>query len=180
MADIIIRHAEVRDVPAITAIYNRYIADTATTFDIVPYTLERRREWFEQFAAFGRHQCFVADRDGVAIGWACTGRWRPKAAYDCSVETSVYLAPGDTGRGLGSRLYRVLLDALAREDVHRAYALVTLPNEASVALHLAQGFRHIGTMGEVGRKFGRFWDVGWFERAVSPGLDPSTGANPLL
>jgi phosphinothricin acetyltransferase len=170
MSKIVVRFVEENDLPALLAIYNHYIVNTAATFDLEPMTLLQRRGWLESFAPNSRLQCFVADRDGIAIGWACSGRFRPKAAYDTSVETSVYLAPGEEGQGLGRLLYRTLFEALSREDVHRAYGLVTLPNDASVALHLALGFGHIGTMEEAGRKFGRFWDVAWFGRAVFPGM----------
>jgi len=136
------------------------------TFDIEPRTLEQRQAWFDNFAPNGRHQCFVAARGGQPIGWACSGRFKDRAAYDTSVETSIYLAPGEVGKGLGRRLYQTLFEALAGEDVHRAFGGITLPNEASVGLHLAMGFSHVGTYREVGRKFGRFWDVGWYGLAL--------------
>jgi phosphinothricin acetyltransferase len=179
----IIRPIEDRDLPALTAIYNHYVVNTPTTFDIVPLTLTQRRGWFGDFAETGRHRCFVAEKNGAAVGWACSARLRGKEAYDTSVEASIYLAADECGRGLGKRLYRTLFEAICREDVHRAYALITLPNEASVALHIAMGFSHIGTMDHVGRKFGRFLDVAWFELAVFPGMplgNPSSAANPLL
>ena len=103
---------------------------------------------------------------GVAIGWASSGPFKDRAAYDTSVETSVYLAPGEQGQGAGRRLYQTLFDALAREDVHRAFGGIALPNEASVGLHLAMGFHHVGTYSEVGRKFGQFWDVAWYEKGL--------------
>jgi phosphinothricin acetyltransferase len=83
-----------------------------------------------------------------------------------SVETSIYLAPEATGRGMGTDLYAALFAALAEEDLHRAYAGVTLPNTASVALHRKFGFRSIGVYREVGRKFGKYWDVEWFEKPL--------------
>ena len=131
-----------------------------------PKTLQQRQVWLDSFASSGRHQCFVAARDGHAIGWACSGKLREKAAYATSVEASIYLAPGEQGKGLGRRLYQTLFDALAEETVHRAFGGITQPNEASVGLHLAMGFSHVGTYREVGRKFGRFWDVAWYGRAI--------------
>ena len=166
MPDVIIRRVVQGDLAALLAIYNDYIADTPVTFDLEPRTLEQRQQWLDSFAPSGRHQCFVAARQGVPIGWACSGKFKEKAAYDTSVETSIYLAPGETGKGLGRRLYQTLFDALAGEDVHRAYGGVTQPNEASVGLHLAMGFSHVGTYREVGRKFGRFWDVAWFGKPL--------------
>jgi phosphinothricin acetyltransferase len=163
----VIRRVEETDLPDLLAIYNHYILHTPASFNVEPLSLSDRKAWFDTFAPSGRYQCFVAAHDGKAIGWASSGRFRPKAAYNTSVETSVYLAPGEVGQGLGKRLYQTLLIALSREDIHRAYGLVTMPNDASVALHMTVGFRHICTLGEVGRKFGRFWDVAWFERAIS-------------
>jgi phosphinothricin acetyltransferase len=82
------------------------------------------------------------------------------------VETSVYLAPGEGGKGVGRRLYQTLFDALAGEDVHRCFGGIALHNEASIGVHLAMGFRHVGTYTEVGRKFGKFWDVAWYEKLL--------------
>ena len=126
--------------PALLAIYNHFVVHTPVTFDIEPRTLAQRQAWLDTFAPAGRHQCFVAARDGRAIGWACSGRFKEKAAYDTSVETSIYLAPGEQGKGLGRRLYQTLFDALAKEDVHRAFGGITLPNEASVGLHWRWAF----------------------------------------
>lgn len=167
MNRIVIRHIEENDLPALMAIYNHYIQRTSATFTVEPVSLVERRSWFDGFAAAGRCQCFVAARDDVAIGWASSGRFRPRAAYETSVETSVYLAPDAVGQGVGKRLYQALLQALAREDVHRAYGVVTMPNDASVALHTSMGYQYVGTLHEVGRKFGRYWDTAYFEKLLN-------------
>lgn len=148
------------------AIINHYVERTAITFDVEPFTVETRRPWLAQFAETGRHRIFVAERDGRVLGWACSGPFRPKAAYATSVETSVYLAPGEGGRGLGSRLYARLFGALGGEDVHRALAGITLPNDASVRLHERFGFHRVGVFRENGRKLGRYWDVAWYEKPL--------------
>jgi phosphinothricin acetyltransferase len=166
MADPVIRHAVLEDLPALLAIYNHYVLHTPVTFDVEPRTLAQRHAWLDSFATKGRYQCFVAARDGQAIGWACSGKFKERAAYETSVETSVYLAPDELGKGLGRKLYQTLFDVLAKEDVHRAFGGVTQPNEASVGLHLAMGFAHVGTYCEVGRKFGKFWDVAWYAKAL--------------
>ncbi|MFD8547431.1 GNAT family N-acetyltransferase [Streptomyces sp. NPDC059649] len=98
------------------------------------------------------------------LGYATSSAFRPKAAYAPSVEVTVYCAPEAAGRGVGTLLYEALFEALAKEDVHRAYAGITQPNEASTRLHTRFGFRHIGTYTEVGRKFGRYWDVAWYQK----------------
>ncbi len=166
MTPISIRRAEARDLPALLAIYNHYVVHTPVTFDIEPRTLDQHRQWFDGFGESGRHQCFVAVRDDVAVGWSSSGRFKPRAAYDTTVETSIYLAPDATGQGLGRRLYETLFAALADEDIHCLLAGATLPNPASVALHETLGFRRAGMYPQVGRKFGRYWDVVWYWRAM--------------
>lgn len=166
MSDIAIRHVEVADISPLLDIYNFYVLNTPITFDIEPRTLTQRREWLEQFTRSSRHQCFVALCGGKPVGWACSAKFKEKAAYQTSVETSVYCAPGYTARGIGRRLYEVLFEALRSHDVHRAYAGITLPNEASARLHMAQGFRRIGVQHQVGLKFEQFWDVAMYERGI--------------
>jgi phosphinothricin acetyltransferase len=166
MPDVTIRRAEQRDLPELLAIYNHYVVNTPITFDLEPRTLAQRQEWFDGFAQTGKYQCFAAVRGGRAIGWVCSARLKEKAAYDTSIETSIYVAPGDSGKGLGRRLYQTLFEALAGEDIHRVFGGITLPNEASVALHRAFGFQHIGTYNEIGRKFGKFWDVALYLRPM--------------
>jgi len=166
MVEPVIRRVAQEDLPALLAIYNHYVANTPVTFDVEPRTLAQRQAWLDTFAPAGRYQCFVAAKGDTAIGWACSGKFKEKAAYDTSVEASIYLAPGEQGKGLGRRLYQTLFDALAREDVHRAFGGVTQPNAASVGLHLAMAFEPVGTYREVGRKFGKFWDVAWYGKTL--------------
>jgi phosphinothricin acetyltransferase len=159
-----IRAATPADLPALTAIYNHYVIHTPITFDIEPFTVEQRAEWFRVYSATGRHRLLVAEEAGEIVGYAGTGPFRTKAAYETSVETSIYCAPNATGRGIGTRLYSALFDCVKGEDVHRALGGVTLPNEASVALHKRFGFVEVARFSENGRKFGRYWDVAWFEK----------------
>jgi len=166
MSDIAIRRAAPADLSPLLDIYNYYVINTPITFDVEPRTLRERQGWLDQFRDRGRYQCFVAMLADKPAGWACSTKFKEREAYATSVETSVYCAPGYTGRGLGRQLYAALFEALASEDVHRAYGGITQPNEASNRLHLAAGFRPIGKYNEVGRKFGRFWDVALYERAM--------------
>jgi phosphinothricin acetyltransferase len=169
-SDARIRAARPADLPALTDLYNHYVTSSPATFDIEPFTLAERREWMDHHAERGPHRLLVAeDAAGRLLGYTGTGRFRPKAAYETSVETTVYLAPDATGRGLGRMLYAALFDVIAGEDVHRAFAGITMPNPASEALHRAFGFEPIGVFHEAGRKFGRFWSVQWFEKRLGGG-----------
>ena len=163
-----IRQAEPRDFESILTIYNHYIEHSHVTFDVRPYRSEERTEWFDQFHATGPYRLYVSEADARVVGYACSTPFRPKPAYGTSVETTVYLAPDHTGKGIGALLYQPLLTALESEDVHRAYAVIVLPNPASIRLHTRVGFREAATLREVGRKFGKYWDVSWYERSLDP------------
>ena len=161
-----IRPGRIEDLPALTAIYNHWIRTSPVTFDIDEFSVAGRREWFSHYRETGPHRLLVAEVDGVAAAYATSSVLRPKPAYLTSVETTVYVSPEHLGQGLGRRLYRALFEALAGEDVHRAYAGIALPNDASLALHYDSGFTELGTYTEVGFKFGRYHDVVWLEKRL--------------
>src|SRR5262249_35384962 len=118
------------------------------------------------FGVAGRYRLLVAEENGLVMGYAGSMRFRPKAAYETTVESTVYLAPEAVGKGIGSRLYEALFRELQGADVHRVVAGYTMPNPATAALHERLGFRVVGVFSEQGRKFGKYWDVCWTERAV--------------
>lgn len=161
-----IRPALKADLPQINEIYNHYVRDTPITFDLVEMTMERRRAWFQQFGD-ERHRLLVAERRGRVAGYAGTFAFRARAAYDTTVETTIYCTPEETGRGIGTRLYQALFDAIADEDLHVAVAGATMPNDASDALHRRFEFELVGVMHDVGRKFDRYWDVAWYQKRLS-------------
>ena len=99
-------------------------------------------------------------------GYVETSRFRPQDSYDTAIETSIYVAPDQAGHGVGSALYDALFARLEQSDLHRAFAVIALPNDASVAIHERFGFVHRGTLTEAGRKFGRWLDVAYFERPL--------------
>ncbi|HZC46694.1 MAG TPA: GNAT family N-acetyltransferase [Candidatus Acidoferrum sp.] len=166
MEKVKIRPAARDDLPRLTEIYNYYVINTPITFDLEPVTVEARTRWFDEHAGTKRHRLFVAEDAGRLVGWAGTGPFRDRAAYDTSVEMSVYCAHDSTGIGIGAMLYRALFDALKKEDINRLLAGITLPNEASIAIHRKFGFTDVGIFTECGRKFGKFWDVVWMERPL--------------
>jgi phosphinothricin acetyltransferase len=112
-----------------------------------------------------RYPWLVADETGV-LGYAYAHRFAERDAYDWSVETSIYLDGAARGRGVGSALYRALLELLSAQGYRQAFGGVTLPNPASVALHEAFGYRRVATYTQVGYKLGEWRDVGWWQRAL--------------
>ena len=166
MPNVVVRPATCDDLPRLTEIYNYYVIHTPITFDLEPYTVEKRLAWFEQFGSSGRHRLLVAEESGLVLGYAGTTRFRPKAAYDTTVETTIYCAHDNVSKGLGSTLYAALFAAIAKEDIRLIVGGFTTPNEASQRLHERFGFRRVGIFHEVGRKFGRYWDVAWNERPL--------------
>ena len=166
-----IRPAGPDDLAELLDIYNHYVRETAITFDIEPLTQRAWRAWFGKFGETGPHRLLVAadSAGGQLLAYAYTSQFRAKPAYDPSVEVTVYTAPGEAGKGLATALYRALFVAIAREDVHRAYAAIVTPNPASEALHVRFGFRQVGVLSQVGRKFGRYHDVGWWEKDLTSG-----------
>ncbi|MFI5685933.1 GNAT family N-acetyltransferase [Streptomyces sp. NPDC051636] len=156
------------DLKALTDIYNHYVRETPITFDTAVFTPEERRPWLLSHPEDGPHRLMVAvaAESQEILGYATSSPFRAKPAYGTSVETSVYLAPHAGRSGIGTLLYKALFEALSGEDLHRAYAGVTQPNEASTRLHERFGFRYVGTYREVGRKFGRYWDVAWYEKEL--------------
>ena len=170
-ADILVRAAEDSDLGALTDLYNHYVRHSAITFDTVPLSPEQRRSWLLSHGKDGPYRLLVAQERGVhasgrILGYAHSSRFRPKPAYDTSVECTVYVAPDAGGRGVGTLLYQHLFASLKGLDLHRAYAGITVPNEASVRLHRRFGFVRCGTYREAGRKFGRYHDVERFEKPL--------------
>ena len=166
MNDITIRHCAPGDYDGIVAIYNHYIENSHATFDTKTYTIGERVPWFSQFSKSGANQLLVAEKKGAILGFCCSTPFKKRTAYDISVETTVYLKPEVTDQGIAKRLYEALLQNLSGIGLHGAYAGVALPNDASVNLHEALGFRKVGLYQEVGWKFGKYWSVAWYEKRI--------------
>jgi phosphinothricin acetyltransferase len=168
MPEVTIRPVTRDDLPRMNEIYNHYIINTPITFETEPVTVgtESRLKWFTEHTAGKRYRMFVAEDAGTIAGYACTGPFRERAAYITSVEATIYLAHDVKRRGIGTALYRVLFDAVKNEDINRLVAGITLPNEASVAIHRKFGFEPVGVFSENGRKFDKYWDVAWMERPL--------------
>jgi phosphinothricin acetyltransferase len=160
----LIRYARTDDAAAINEIGNYYIEQSPANFKIEGFTDEERLRWLKQFSETGRHRLLVACEESKILGYACSARYQDRCAYETSISTSIYLHPDARTQGLGTRLYTRLFEALEGEDIKRAFAGITLPNPASVAIHLKFGFTKVGVFTKAGRKFGKYWDVLWLEK----------------
>jgi len=170
--DAAIRDATAADAAALARIYAPFVTGSIVTFEeepLAPHAFEAR---MAEVAAAGL-PWLVAEVGGEVVGYAYATPWRPRRAYRFSVEVTAYVQPDHQGRGLGSRLYAALLPALERQGVHAALGGIALPNAASVALHERFEFRQVGLLWEVGFKFGRWIDVGIWQRVFGGGGGPA-------
>ena len=152
-----IRQALPADVEAITAIYNEAILTTTATFDTEPKTTAERLEWFN--AHDERHPVLVAVVEGTIAGWASLSKWSDRPAYDGTAETSFYVQSKYRGRGIGRMLKEAIIEEARRLHFHTLIARVAEGSQESLHLNESAGFVHIGTMKQVGRKFGKLLDV---------------------
>ena len=159
-----IRVALPSDAAAIAAIYNHYVLHTTVTFEEQALPAEEMERRIREVSL--RFPWLVCEEGGEVRGYSYAGAWHARAAYRHAAESTVYLHAGATGRGLGRLLYTALLERLEAMGLHRLVGVIALPNAASVALHERLGFEKAGHLSEVGWKFGRWIDVGWWVRAL--------------
>ena len=163
-AGVTIRAAWPEDAADIQAIYAPFVQETSVSFETVPPSVETMAERISSNLA--RHGYFVAESDAGILGFAYASPYRPRPAYDRTAEVSVYLAPEGQGRGLAQALYRALFAHLAARGFHTAVAIVTLPNPQSAQLHERCGFAHVGSLQDVGRKFGQWHGTAIYQRMI--------------
>ncbi len=156
-----IRAATADDGGQIASIYNHYIEHTVVTFEEELVGTADMRERIEQGLA--AYPWLVAHLDDGVAGYAYATRWKPRSAYRNTVETSVYISPAHARQGLGEALYRALIENLREQGFHCALGGIALPNEASVSLHEKLGFRKVGELEQVGWKFDRWVNVGYWQ-----------------
>jgi len=145
-------------------IYKPIVETSTISFELRVPSVD---EFSARVKSYGEsHAWIVAEKQGAVLGYAYGLPHRSREAYRYSAETSVYVAPTSRGEGVGKRLYGDLFERLATGGYYQAFAGVTLPNEASEALHAAVGFQRIGTFPKVGFKFGEWCDVSWWSRSL--------------
>lgn len=160
-----IRPATPADADALARIYNHYITNTIVTFEEAAIdSADMARRVAEVVAA--ELPWIVVEQEGLVLGYAYASNWKRRTGYRFSVESTVYLAPEATGKGLGTTLYERLLAILAEGPAHLAIGGIALPNAASVALHERLGFEKVAHFREVGFKFGEWIDVGYWQRTL--------------
>ncbi|GAB4581744.1 MAG: GNAT family N-acetyltransferase [Anaerolineales bacterium] len=164
MSNLLIRRATLTDAEPLLAIYHPFVVETAVSFEVKPPSVEEFRARIEK--ALSGWAWFVAEVDGVPVGYAYGSQHRARAAYKWSVEVSAYIHPAHQGKGLGRGLYGALLPHLAEIGYCNAYAGITLPNEASMGFHRAMGFEHIGVFKSAGWKFGQWHNVAWLHLPI--------------
>ncbi len=175
-----IRTATSADAAAVAAIYAPYVLQTSISFEVEPPSSSEMASRIERIAA--QYPYLVAELDGQVVGFAYANQLRSRAAYDASVEVTAYVDTVHHRLGVGRALYIRLLMILAEQGRHAAFACITLPNEASVALHEACGFEAVGVWREAGRKFDHWLDVGWWQKILAPpnsSLNDSRTANSV-
>jgi L-amino acid N-acyltransferase YncA len=157
-----IRPVEAADAEAITEIYNHYIQTSYATFELETIDAFEMSRRIDDLLKDG-YPFLVAEESEEVVGYAYAHQFRPRPAYKQSAEVSVYIKPKFEGRKIGTKLYKRLLSGCFASGAHTLIAVISLPNDASVRLHERFGFEKIGQFREVGRKFNRWIDVGYWQ-----------------
>jgi L-amino acid N-acyltransferase YncA len=167
----VIRHADPRaDAGACAAVYAHYVRSSVISLEAVPPTTEQFTQRMTRISA--RYPYLVAEEDGRVVAFAYASLHRERDAYRWACESSVYVDPTQRRRGIGRALYTALFDLLRRQGLQIVCAGITLPNEASVALHEGFGFEPVGVYRRIGWKAGAWYDVGWWQLdLVAAGTD---------
>lgn len=160
-----IRTATVQDAEAICRIYNHYITNTVITFEEETVNNHDIANRIKTTLATGL-PWLVAEEDNVVLGYAYASPWKSRTAYQFSVETSVYLDPSASRKGWGSQLYQALFIQLKNTKVRTVIGGIALPNPASIALHEKLGMRKSAHFNEVGYKFNKWIDVGYWQKSL--------------
>lgn len=160
----LIRPASVADAAQILDIYVPVVESSAISFELVPPGIEEIVQRMR--SVMKDNPWLVMEQEGMIIGYAYATLFRSRAAYSRTRESSVYVHPGHHGTGVGRKLMLALLEELSDRRIQSVVAGATLPNPGSAALHESLGFRYVGTFHEVGRKFDKWHDVGFWELSL--------------
>ncbi len=159
-----IRKVKLEDANEICEIYNYYILNSTVTFEKTRINVREMRKRIQFIIS--KYPWIVYEKDGHIAGYAYACEWKPRHAYAHSVESTVYLKPGESKKGIGTSLYSKLIEQLINMDFHAIIGGITLPNAASIALHEKLGFEKVAHFKEVGYKFEKWLDVGYWELLI--------------
>jgi len=175
----ILRLARESDAQAVAAIYRPWVERTPVSFELLPPSADEMARRIRAAAAFA--PWLICEGEGGTWGYAYASRHRERAAYQWSVDVTIYVDDARRRRGVGRALYQSLFALLRLQGFVAAHAGITLPNPASVGLHEALGFHRIGTYPAVGYKLGAWHDVGWWQlRLCELPADPGPPISPEL
>jgi phosphinothricin acetyltransferase len=166
----ILRAASSDDAAVLSVLYAPYVADSYISFETEPPDAAEMRRRME--AGGGLYPWLLAEEDGEVLGYAYASAFRPRAAYRFAVETTIYCRPADGRRGVGTLLYRRLLDVVRDQGFTEAIGAISLPNAASVRLHEKLGFRPVGAYQRVGYKLGAWHDVALWQCSLAVPAEP--------
>ena len=159
-----IRQATEDDAARIAEIYNWYIRHTITTFETEVVSLQEMTHRMQE--KLSTHDWLVGEVNQGICGYAYYGPFRTRAAYQHTVESTIYLSQESIGHGFGKVLYAQLLDSVQNRGFREVVGIIALPNPQSIALHREVGFAEVGVLKNVGDKFGRYIDVGMWQLSV--------------
>jgi L-amino acid N-acyltransferase YncA len=159
-----IRPATIADAPIIAEIYNWYVMNTIISFEVAPVGIDEMKARIQD--KLEHYDWLIGEIDGEIVGYAYYGAFRPREAYQHTVESTIYIAQKWAGRGYGKVIYKRLIESAKKHGFREMVGLIALPNPSSIKLHEKLGFKKVGVNKGVGHKFGHFIDVGIWQRSL--------------
>jgi len=164
----LIRSVTLDDAASICSIYNYYVENTIISFEYETVSTDLMKERIT--STITRYPWLVYEEEGEVIAYAYAGLWKSREAYKHVLETTVYVSQNSTSKGLGTLLYKALIDVFKKDNKYKIKSLmgvIALPNEASVGLHKKMGFEEAGYFKEVGLKFDQWIDVVYYQKYLN-------------
>ncbi|WP_111709512.1 GNAT family N-acetyltransferase [Lutibacter citreus] len=159
-----IRNVKVADAQIISEIYNYHVLNTIVTFDLNPISVDEISQQIKNVTK--KHPWIVYEENNKVLGYAYADTWKKRNAYNFTVESSIYIMQNAIGKGIGKKLYEHLINDLKSRNIHSIIGGISLPNEASIAIHEKFGFKKIAHFKEVGLKFNKWIDVGYWQLKI--------------
>ncbi len=159
-----IRNIEIKDLQRVCDIYNHYVVTTHASFEAEPVSVEEMERRMLEYTK--DYPWLVFEKDGEVIGFCYASKWRPRPAYRFTAEVTIYLDKNHLNQGIGKSLYQQLFAQLKSQGIHSLIATISIPNEKSQALHEGLGFSQVAHFTDMGFKFDRWIDVGYWQKML--------------